>query len=101
MVNRINPASLDKDNPEWTEQDFARARPSSEVLPELFGAEMAAEMLKPKGGRPRKANPKVFTAIRLDADIIEAFKATGSGWQTRINDALKTWLKEHPENRTG
>jgi len=101
MANRIDPALIDEDNPEWTEQDFARARPASEVLPALFGVEMANEMLKPKGGRPRKANPKVFTAIRLDADIVEAFKATGSGWQTRINDALKTWLKEHPENRTG
>lgn len=50
---------------------------------------------------PRKANPKVFAAIRLDVEVVEAFKATGRGWQTRINDALKTWLKEHPENRAG
>ena len=99
MANRIDPALIDDDNPEWTKQDFTRARPASEVLPTLFGAELATEMLKPKGGRPRKVNPKVFTAIRLDADIVDAFKATGSGWQTRINDALKTWLKEHPENR--
>lgn len=47
-------------------------------------------------GRPRKESPKVFTGIRLDADVLDAFKSTGSGWQTRINDALREWLKEHP-----
>jgi uncharacterized protein (DUF4415 family) len=87
--------AADPDSPEWTEEDFARARPASEVLPEIFGAEAAAEMLKPKGGRPPKENPKVFTGIRLDADVLAAFKATGKGWQTRINEALKDWLKDH------
>jgi uncharacterized protein (DUF4415 family) len=53
-------------------------------------------MLRPKkGGRPRTDTPKVFTGIRLDADVLEAFRATGKGWQTRMNDALKEWLKEH------
>ncbi|WP_082879897.1 BrnA antitoxin family protein [Methylomonas methanica] len=52
-------------------------------------------MLKPKGGRPRKDSPKVFTGIRLDAEVLEAFRATGKGWQTRMNDALKEWLKDH------
>lgn len=101
MPNRIDATLIDDENPEWTKKDFVRARPASEMLPELFGQEMANELLKPKGGRPRKLNPKVFTGIRLDADIVEAFKATGSGWQTRINDALKAWLKEHPDNRAG
>jgi len=31
----------------------------------------------------------------LDADVLEAFRATCKGWQTRMNDALKEWLKEH------
>jgi uncharacterized protein (DUF4415 family) len=34
--------------------------------------------------------------IRYDADIIAAFKATGAGWQTRMNDALREWLGAHP-----
>jgi hypothetical protein len=37
--------------------------------------------------------PKVFTGIRLDADIVAAFKATGRGWQTRMNAALRDRLK--------
>lgn len=88
--------AADPDSQEWTADGFANARPASEVLPALFGKELAAEMLRPKkGGRPRTDTPKVFTGIRLDADVLESFRATGKGWQTRINDALKEWLKEH------
>jgi uncharacterized protein (DUF4415 family) len=52
-------------------------------------------MIKPKGGRPRKDSPKVFIGIRLDAEVLEDFRATGKGCQTRMNDALKEWLKDH------
>ena len=53
-------------------------------------------MLRPKRtGRPRSNTPKIFTGIRLDADVLEAFRATGKDWQTRINEALKKWLKDH------
>lgn len=89
-----DPEMIDDENPEWTEEDFRRARPASEVLPELFGAEAAAELLKPRG-RPKASATKVHLNLRLDADIVEAFKAKGSGWQTRINDALHEWLKTH------
>lgn len=40
-------------------------------------------------GRPPKASPKVSVTLRLDQDVIDRFKATGQGWQTRINAALK------------
>jgi uncharacterized protein (DUF4415 family) len=40
-------------------------------------------------GRPKADVTKVSTTIRLDPDIIAAFKADGSGWQSRINDALR------------
>ena len=46
-------------------------------------------------GRPRVANPKHALTVRYDADVVEAFKATGRGWQTRMNAALKDWLKTH------
>jgi uncharacterized protein (DUF4415 family) len=38
---------------------------------------------------------KTATAIRFDDEVIEAFKSTGKGWQTRMNTALKDWLKTH------
>ena len=43
-------------------------------------------------GRPRIADPKHSTTLRLDGDIIAKFKEGGPGWQTRINDALKEYL---------
>lgn len=46
-------------------------------------------------GRPRLDAPKVLLSVRYDADIVEQFKATGDGWQTRMNDALRDWLKDH------
>jgi uncharacterized protein (DUF4415 family) len=40
-------------------------------------------------GRPPKASPKVSVTLRLDQDVIDRFRATGQGWQTRINAVLK------------
>lgn len=48
-------------------------------------------------GRPPKDAPKVFTGIRLDADVLDALRATGKGWQTRVNDVLREWVKAHPQ----
>lgn len=49
-----------------------------------------------KVGRPKSLHRKLSTTIRLDADVLNAFKATGPGWQTRMNAALKDWLNTHP-----
>ncbi len=99
MKSKPNPELVDKENPEWAEKDFQRARPAAEVPPELLGAEVAAEMLKPRG-RPKAAATKAHVNIRLDADVLDAFKATGRGWQTRINKALREWLKERKPGKS-
>ena len=44
-------------------------------------------------GRPPPANPKVSTTIRLSQDMIDHFKAAGRGWQTRIDNALRDWIR--------
>ena len=46
-------------------------------------------------GRPLGSGKKEQVTLRLDVQILEQFKATGSGWQTRINDALLDWAKHH------
>ncbi len=91
-----DPYMIDEENPEWTAEMFANARPAREVLPEIFGKEMAEEMLTRKPGRPLGSGVKVAQNIRFDGEILEVFKATGKGWQTRINEALRVYLKEHP-----
>jgi uncharacterized protein (DUF4415 family) len=70
------------DNPEWTDEDFAKARPFAEVFPEL------AEKIRRARG-PQKAPTKTLVSLRIDKDILERFKADGAGWQSRINDALR------------
>ena len=90
-----NPELIDEENPEWTAAEFRRAKRAASVLPELFGARNAAAMLRPKRGRPVSSNPKVHVNLRLDADVVNAFRASGDGWQTRLNAALKEWLKTH------
>jgi uncharacterized protein (DUF4415 family) len=46
-------------------------------------------------GRPQAAKRKASTTIRLDADIVAAFREQGEGWQTRLNAALRDWLDHH------
>lgn len=93
--------TADPDSPEWIRADFARAEPAAKVLARLFGTEGAAEMLKRRRGRPISANPKAHVNIRLDADVVEQFRATGRGWQTRLNAALKEWLKAYHSRAQG
>lgn len=46
-------------------------------------------------GRPT-GQTKALQTVRFDLDVLAAFKATGKGWQTRMNKALREWIKEHP-----
>jgi uncharacterized protein (DUF4415 family) len=74
----------DEEAPEITDEQLAQAQPFTDAFPAL-----AAKMRKNVGGRPRLANPKTPISIRLDQDVIAKFKATGSGWQSRINEVLR------------
>jgi len=46
-------------------------------------------------GRPAGSGRKVQVTMRVDEDVLEAFKNEGEGWQTRMNDALRQWRQEH------
>ena len=65
-------------------------KPASKALPQALQKTLD---LRPRG--PQKSPTKVATTIRLSPDVMEAFKATGAGWQTRMDAALKDWLKTH------
>lgn len=75
---------------EW----HSEAKPASKLFAPQTYAALAA--IKRPRGRPKAEETKVFTAIRLDADVLETFKATGKGWQTRVNAALRQFITEHP-----
>lgn len=80
------------DNPESTAEELAQARPFAEVFPEL-AVKMRAEAERRKAGRPKADVVKKTISLRVDPDVLDAFKATGPGWQTRMNDALRAWVK--------
>ncbi len=79
----------DDENPEWTAKDFARSRPASEVLPKFIGEEATQELMRRGRGRPQKADRKVNQTLRLDPDVLSAYRQEGSGWQARINQVLR------------
>ena len=74
----------DSENPEWTDRDFAESKRIWEI-PEL----MHLSKRKPGERGPQKAPTKQQVTLRLDRDVVERFRSTGPGWQSRINDALK------------
>ncbi|HTT76547.1 MAG TPA: BrnA antitoxin family protein [Candidatus Binataceae bacterium] len=86
----------DEENPEWTKEDFARARPAAEVLLKFIGEKATQELMRRSRGRPPKADKKVNQTLRMDADVLEAYRQEGKGWQTRINEVLRQHMPQRP-----
>lgn len=84
----------DEENPILTKDNFEKAQPAQEVLPKEF----FASMKRARGQRGRQKDPtKQQVTLRLDPEIIEYFKSEKpDGWQTRLNQALKSYIDEHP-----
>jgi uncharacterized protein (DUF4415 family) len=76
-----------QENPEWTQKDFARAVPFSGLPPEL------RRTLSSRTRGPQSAPKKVPVSIRLSADVVEAFRSTGAGWQARVDEILREHIK--------
>jgi uncharacterized protein (DUF4415 family) len=90
MKNPLPLTDADGEVRELTEDDFKNAVPFS-ALPES----LQTTLLGIKGRGKQKSPTKVSTTVRFDPDVLEAFRSTGRGWQGRMNQALKDWLKEH------
>lgn len=78
---------IDKENPEWTEARFKAARPASEL---------PAEVLKafPRTRGPQKEPTKEAVSLRLSPEVLAHFRATGKGWQTRIDETLVSVVRK-------
>jgi uncharacterized protein (DUF4415 family) len=86
MSKKPSPELIDDENPEW----------SDTMLKESvrFGGLPASLQAKPRG-LPKAAVTKERISIRLSRDVVERFRASGDGWQTRMDAALQDWLKSH------
>jgi uncharacterized protein (DUF4415 family) len=67
----------DVDNPEWTEEDFAKARPLREVLPELYASLIAEREV----------------TLTLPGEVVQAFESQGGDWRARMSQALSDVAK--------
>lgn len=75
------------DAPEWTNEMFDRA--------DLYhGTKLI------RRGRPPVDHPKQRVTLRLDEDVVAALRASGRGWQTRVNALLRDWMKRSEEARS-
>lgn len=81
---------IDSENPEWTEDDFARAK-GPRALPAHILAAFPKTAAKVRGAQ--KTQTKAPVSIRLDQAVVDHFKAQGPGWQSRINEALLEIVK--------
>jgi uncharacterized protein (DUF4415 family) len=73
------------DVPEASDAEFASARPFKEVFPDLYREWK-------KIGRPPVATPKVHIGFRLAADVVDAIRATGRGYNARVEKVLRDAL---------
>lgn len=91
-MNKQSPPKGFDENRIWTEEMHARARPARDVLPPG-----AVEALTRKRGRPagsKNEKRKEQIALRVDADVLAAYRAGGPGWQSRMNAALRKALED-------
>ena len=69
-------------------EGFKGHRPIAEVHPELAAASKSGQLRRRVRGQ-QKAPTKTRVSIRLDADIVDRLRASGPGWQTRLNELLR------------
>ena len=80
--------AADPDAPEWTDEDFRSARPASEIMqPDVYKA-----LVERRIRGPQKAPTKQRVSIRLDRDLVQRLRASGPGWQKRLNEVLRKSL---------
>ena len=88
MSKKPDPFMIDDDNPEWTAEDFKKARSIQELDPDIVEG-----MKRLRGQRgPQKTPVKIRLTVRIDSDVVDWFRAGGSGYQTRINEALREYI---------
>ncbi len=82
----LKPVNPDDENPEWTNEDIARAKPASEIL----GHEVAATLIRKRGrpAKPPEEHKKQLT-LRIAPELRNAMRASGAGWMSRAEKALR------------
>jgi uncharacterized protein (DUF4415 family) len=97
-MKKRKPLTTNKDGEvrELTKDDFKAMRPIKDVLP----PELLAVISKRKRGErgAQKSPVKIPVTVRYSPEVIKYFRATGEGWQTKMDNILKNWIKKHPQD---
>ena len=85
-MKKKTPNAAFNENPPWTKLEASHA---------LSFTSLPISLQKKLRGRPKADQTKEHISIRLSADVVEKFRASGAGWQTRVDAALKDWLRHN------
>ncbi|MEP6827661.1 MAG: BrnA antitoxin family protein [Aestuariivirga sp.] len=80
------PSAASNDNPVWTKTDASNA---------LSFGDLPNSLQRKLRGRPKAVQTKEHITIRLSPEVVEKFRSSGAGWQTRVDAALKDWLRNN------
>jgi uncharacterized protein (DUF4415 family) len=89
MRPKPDPELIDDENPEWTDEDFARAVPFSALPPGL------QQTLTSAPHHISARDQSDLVPVLLREEVVEAFRSSGPGWEERINGILGDWLADH------
>jgi len=94
---KLKPGTIFPDDAEDKKIREAVAKDPDTMLLEGANVKLVSlrELKRKRAGRPVADNPKQSVTLRYSPEVIEAFRSTGNGWQTRMDAALKDWLKHH------
>jgi uncharacterized protein (DUF4415 family) len=87
MNKQLKPELVGDDNPEWTD-DMVKQSVRFSGLAKTLQTKLM--------GRPKLEATKERITIRVSPEVVGFFRTRGKGWQTRMNDALRDWIKAHP-----
>lgn len=68
--------------------------PNDEAAVDAFWSQATVRMPRKRG--KQKEPLKIPVSIRLNLEVVEYFKASGEGWQTRLNEVLQDYIEQHP-----
>lgn len=88
MASRKPLTDADGEVRELTAEDLAKFRPAADALPLSLNRKLGVR-------GPQKTPTKERITIRLSREVVDQFRESGEGWQTRVDAALREWLKSH------
>lgn len=91
---KIKPlTSKDGEVRELSREDIHNMRPAEDILPSDLLAHLPKRAIGQRG--KQKKPTKIAVTLRYSPEVVEYFKSTGDGWQTRMDEALKEWISSH------